>query len=132
MRLLPVPILVAPCLAHAAEAVGVATSAAQMALGLVVVIGLLFLTLWLLKRVAAPRGAAAGLKILGAAPVGPREKVVLVEVGKTVLVLGVAPGRVATLHQMEASDLPPSTPAADPASVGPFQAQLRQLLERRR
>ncbi|MBL8446180.1 MAG: flagellar biosynthetic protein FliO [Zoogloeaceae bacterium] len=103
-----------------------------MALGLAVVIALLLVTLWVLKRVAAPRGAAAGMKILGAAAVGPREKVVLVEIGETVLVLGVAPGQVTPLHSLATSDLPGPGPAPAAAPSAAFQAQLRQLLERRK
>ena len=108
-----------------------AASLGQMLLGLAVVVGLLLGTLWLLKRVAAPRGGASALKVLGAAPVGPRERVVLVEIAGKVLVLGVAPGRVSTLHTLESTELP-TMPASGAASSVPFQDQLRKLLEGRK
>ena len=38
------------------------------------------------------------VKILGGANLGPRERVVIVEIEQTRLVLGVAPGRVSVLH----------------------------------
>lgn len=122
-------LLVCPT-ARAAEGAEVAASLGQMLLGLAVVIGLLLGTLWLLKRVAAPRGGAGALKVLGAAPVGPRERVVLVEIAGKVLVLGVAPGRVNTLHALDATDLPATAPGSGPPG-GAFQAQLRKMLEGR-
>jgi hypothetical protein len=57
------------------------------------------------------------LKIRGAAAVGPRERVVLVEVADRILVLGVAPGRVNTLHTLDAADLP-----GIPMEAAPFPA----------
>ena len=69
----------------------------------------------------------------GATSVGPRERVVLVEVADKVLVLGVSPGRITALHTLDAIDLPTApgdTPS--PAAGGPdFQAWLKQTLERR-
>ena len=72
-------------------------SVLQMLFGLAVVIALLFACLWLIRRLSAPRGGGAAIKVLGAAAVGPRERVVLVELGEQVLVLGVAPGSVSPL-----------------------------------
>ena len=105
----------------------------QMAFGLAVVIALLFACLWAIKRLSAPRGSAAGaIKVLGAVAVGPRERVVLVELGDKVLVLGVAPGQVRTLHVMGAEELPTSASSAGPASgMKDFPAWLRQAMERR-
>ncbi|THF64448.1 flagellar biosynthetic protein FliO [Pseudothauera rhizosphaerae] len=101
-----------------------------MLFGLVVVIAILLATLWALKRLSGPRGAVGQLRVLGATSVGPRERVVLVELGKKVLVLGVGQGNVRTLHVMEADELP----AAPSASEGrpDFSAWLRQSVERRR
>ncbi|QDF99790.1 flagellar biosynthetic protein FliO [Azoarcus sp. DD4] len=106
-----------------------------MLFGLAVVIALLLGCLWLLKRLAAPRGAASALKVLGAAPVGPRERVVLVEVGSEVLVLGVAPGNVRTLHIIPAASLPADAAAGGAPSIlagKDFSAWLKHSLERRK
>lgn len=130
LLLIPLVLLASPE-ARAAESTDLAGSLGQMVLGLGVVLGLLLGTLWLLKRIAAPRGSASHLRILGATPVGPRERVVLVEVAGRVLVLGVAPGRINTLHTLESQDLPPAL-AGTPPAPGDFQARLRQLLERPR
>ncbi|MDW8467973.1 MAG: flagellar biosynthetic protein FliO [Burkholderiales bacterium] len=60
---------------------------------------------WLARRLqgmgAAARGAPLALR--GALAVGPRERVVLVEVEGVRLVLGVAPGRVSALATLPAS-----------------------------
>jgi flagellar protein FliO/FliZ len=46
-------------------------------------------------------GSTAGLVLLGQLPVGPRERAVLIRVGRQQLLLGVAPGQVRTLHVFE-------------------------------
>lgn len=101
-----------------------------MLVGLVVVVGLIFASLWLIKKLSAPRGAAAGvLRIVGGTAVGPRERVVLVELGDTWLVLGVAPGRVSMLHQLA------RLASAEPASTQPpekgFGTWLQEIVESR-
>lgn len=69
-------------------------------------LGAVLAALWglaqLLRRVGQPRGLpnGANLRVLGAASVGPRERVVLVELGSTWLVVGVAPGNVRALHTL--------------------------------
>lgn len=53
-------------------------------------------------------GVSGAIRVLAASSVGQRERVVLVQVGETQLLLGVAPGRVQTLHVLE-------EPLSDPA-----------------
>ncbi|MBT0959581.1 flagellar biosynthetic protein FliO [Denitromonas sp. IR12] len=103
-----------------------------MAFGLIVVVAVLLVCLWLLKRLGAPRGGARGLKVLGAAPVGPRERVVLVEVADTVLVLGVAPGRVSMLHSVDPDALALAAAPAEAANATGFAAKLKTLIEARK
>lgn len=101
----------------------------QVLLGLGVVIAALVGGLWLLKRVSAPHGAAAGaLRVIAGTSVGPRERVVLIEVEDTWLLVGVAPGQVNALHQMPKGRLA-AAPAAPPGKD--FGARLKQVLERR-
>jgi flagellar protein FliO/FliZ len=105
------------------------TSLLQVFLGLGVVIAALVGGLWLLKRVSAPHGAAAGtLRVIAGASVGPRERVVLLEVEDTWLVVGVAPGQVNALHQMPKGKLA-AAPAAPTGKE--FGAWLKQVMERR-
>lgn len=108
-------------------------SVLQMLLGLALIIGLLFVSLHVLKRLGAGNGKGANLlTIRGATAVGPRERVVLVEIADKVLVLGVAPGRVTNLLTLDAAELPlaPGTSSSQPGGKD-FQSWLKQTLERR-
>jgi len=73
---------------------------------------------WLARRLQglAPSSRAAPLALRGALAVGPRERVVLVEIEGTRLVLGVAPGRVSALCTLPRAAVP-QAPAAAPAAV---------------
>lgn len=103
----------------------------QLVLGLALVLALLLGSLWLLKRLVAPRGETAGLlRVVAGAAVGTRERVVIVEVGSTWLVLGVAPGQVAALAEVPRQSLPPQATAAS-STVGDFPDWLRKLLQKR-
>ena len=82
-------------------AAGPVLGVAQMVMGLAFVLGLIVLASWLLRRFGAGASAQGSIvRVVTAASVGPRERVVLVEIHDTWLVLGVAPGRVSTLHQL--------------------------------
>lgn len=110
-----------------------AGSLLQMLLGLGLTLALMVGGLYLLKRLQGTRkGPAGSLRILGATALGPREKVVLLNVGSQVLVLGVTPGSISTLHTLPASDLPEPAAAAPLPAAGEFAARLKQMLERRR
>lgn len=105
------------------------SSALQMVLGLIVVLALLLGALWLLKRLSQPRGAAAGLmRVVAGVAIGPRERVVILELGNSWLVLGVAPGQVTTLAEIPRQELPPS--ALVPVA-GELPAWLKHLVETR-
>lgn len=73
----------------------------QVLLGLGLVLGAIAGTAWLLRRFTPGQiGAGGAVKVVGGVAVGPKERVVLVEIGETWLVLGVAPGQVNTLHTL--------------------------------
>ncbi len=86
------------------ESLIVADSMAKMITGLLLVLGIIIVGTWMLKRFSIiPTISSSHLKIVAATGVGQRERVVIVEVGETWLVLGVAPGQVTRLHTMEKS-----------------------------
>jgi flagellar protein FliO/FliZ len=95
------------------------------------VVALLLGSLMLIKRLSSPRGAAAGLKVLGAASVGPRERVVLVELADQVLVLGVTPSSVNTLHTLPLDTFRACSPTLSQTPPD-FQGWLAKALERRK
>jgi len=67
------------------------------ALGLVV--AAIFAVAWLFRRMGGLAGVNSGsLRIVGGISLGGRERVVLVQVGDEQILLGVAPGRVQSLH----------------------------------
>jgi flagellar protein FliO/FliZ len=84
-------------------------------LGLAVVLALIFVVGWVMRRVAPARAGGQGpLRIVGSQALGARERVVLVEVGEQWLVVGVAPGSVRGLATLPRGELPvvPASPAA--------------------
>ncbi|MDD5298567.1 MAG: flagellar biosynthetic protein FliO [Rhodocyclaceae bacterium] len=132
-RLSPFPLL-ASLPVHAAELPPALPDAGaglgQVVLGLIVVIALLWASLYLLKRLQSPRGGvASGLKVVAATAVGPRERVVVVEVGETWLVVGVAPGQVSALSTLPRQELPEGIPAPQPGRE--FAAWLKNALEKK-
>ncbi|MFW6342047.1 MAG: flagellar biosynthetic protein FliO [Halothiobacillaceae bacterium] len=82
---------------------------------LLLVIGVMFVVVWLLKRSGGfdrSRGAYP-MQVLSSVSVGPRERVVLVRVGEHQALLGVAPGRVNNLGWLEPQVKPVQTDQAD-------------------
>ena len=74
----------------------------QMLGALILVLALIGGITWLLKRFSLiPAGSAGTVKVVAATAVGQRERVVVVEIANTWLVLGVAPGRINTLHTLD-------------------------------
>ena len=100
-------------------------------MGLAVVLAVIAAVAWLAKRVAPRNYSQAGvLRVIAGTAVGQRERVVVVEVGATWLVLGVTAGSVNALHQLprlESAD--PGVPAA--GEPRQFAAWFKQMLEKR-
>ena len=79
---------------------------AQIIFSLLLVLAAIVLVAWLLKRMnVAQHGTGKLLKVLGAVPIGQRERIVLVEVNDTCLVIGVGPGQIRTLHTFQKNEL---------------------------
>ncbi|MGH8685166.1 MAG: flagellar biosynthetic protein FliO [Nitrosospira sp.] len=126
--------------AHAASAAPAANSPVsdgsmfQVMLGLGLVLAVIAGSAWLLRRFGGvTRGPASAIKVIGGSAVGQRERVVLVEVADTWLVIGVAPGHVTALHSMpkgeSASAIADET--TDRAGEARFSAWFRQVMEKR-
>lgn len=87
----------------------------KTALALAAVIAVILLCSALLKRVGPGRtGHGRHLKLVASTAVGQRERVVIVDVEGTWLVLGVGGGQVTPLHQMPA----PAAEARPQAAAG--------------
>lgn len=77
-----------------------ASGVAGMVFSLLLILGLFVLAAWLAKRYLPQAGQSGPVKIVSTTMVGAREKVVVVEVEDTWLVLGVGAGQVRTLHTL--------------------------------
>jgi flagellar protein FliO/FliZ len=101
---------------------------AMLALGLIV--SLLVGTAWLARKVSGGKGfGQAGMRVVGGVALGPRERIVLVEVGDTWLVVGIVPGQIRTLHTLPKGDTLPD--GFSLANDKPFAQWLKQIVERR-
>lgn len=129
LRLPPLlALLVAPSL-WAADAVAPVVSGVRpwnMVLGLLFLLIIVAGGWWLTRRMAGVQfsGGNRSLRVIATTMVGPRERVVLLEVGGgEQLLLGVAPGQVTLLKQLD-QPLP-----SDPRGGDDFAARLRHLLQ---
>lgn len=112
-----------PSVGHALEKTGTsatvpaasgvsAGSLLQVTLGLALVLLIIGGMAWMLRRYGKLQSSTDGsLKVLSGLSVGPRERVILMQVGEEQVLIGVAPGRVQTLHVLE-MPLPLSSPAS--------------------
>jgi flagellar protein FliO/FliZ len=109
----------------------------QVMLGLGLVLAVMAACAWLLRRFGGlQRGGGGAIKIIGGSAVGQRERVVLVEVADTWLVIGVAPGHVTALHSMPKGEIDIGTASTPPAIGGTgtdtrFSAWFRQVMAKR-
>ena len=80
---------------------GIGAQLAQLVLGLLLVVGLIFVLAWLMRRVqrAGPGGNQV-IELVGSRALGPRDRLVLVQVGNEQVLLGVSPGSITALHVM--------------------------------
>ena len=125
---LPVSALAAEPVAQvaAAPAVGsVGGQLTQLVLGLLLVIGLIFLLAWLMRRVQRiGPGNGQVIELVGSRALGPRDRLVLVQVGEEQILLGITPGRITPLHVLKTPVDAVKTEAATPE----FAQRLMELL----
>jgi flagellar protein FliO/FliZ len=108
-----------------------ATGLLQVLLALGVVLAAIAAFAWFLRRLTPGAiGSRGWLRIVGGAMVGPKERVVLVEIGETWLLLGVAASNVSLLYTLPK---PPQSAAHEGETAAPgFSGALLQALASRR
>ena len=137
---LTLALMLAAPLALAAETVATATTAAapavssgvagqltQLVFGLLLVLGLIFFLAWLLRRVqqAGPAGKGQVIELIGSRALGPRDRLMLVQVGNEQILLGLSPGTITALHVLkEPVQVPSGTEKATPE----FAQRLLEML----
>ncbi|QXI44810.1 flagellar biosynthetic protein FliO [Pseudomonas wayambapalatensis] len=116
----------APVPASTATPAGMGGQLAQMVFGLLVVVGAIFLLAWLLRRlqVAQPRGGQV-IEIVGSRALGPRDRLLLVQVGKEQILIGHSPGSIEALHVMAE---PVEVPAGARQAAPEFAQRLLELM----
>jgi flagellar protein FliO/FliZ len=121
-------VFAAPGAVSAGPATGVA-GLGQVTLALCIVLGAIFVCAWFARRMRNISGGRAGaLSVVAELRLGPKERAVLLQVGATQLLLGVAPGQISALHVL-AEPLAPQAGAAPTALDGvSFKALLRRSL----
>ncbi|RMQ44936.1 Flagellar protein FliO [Pseudomonas cichorii] len=141
MRRLLSVLLTLPSLALASEPVAQAVAAApqagnavssgmggqvlQLLLGLLLVVGLIFVLAWVMRRVqtVGPNSNQV-IELLGSRALGARDRLVLVQVGNEQILLGVTPGRITPLHVLKEPVQMPVRESATPE----FAQRLLELM----
>lgn len=93
--------------AETAQAGVPGSSYLQAGLALALIVGLLVGTAWLARKLSGGKGfGQGGMKVIGGVALGPRERIVLIEVGSEWLVIGIVPGQIRTLHKLPKGTAP--------------------------
>jgi len=100
--------------------------------GLLIVLGIFFLCVWGMRKLGGITVNGAGkMRVVGGLSLGMREKVILVQVGKKQLILGVTPGRIDTLHVLEGDDCLNSSESESSGKDSGFSAIVAQVMKGR-
>ena len=76
----------------------------QLAVGLLLVIGLIFLLAWVVRRIQhnlPVKGSQQIISLLATQSLGPRDRLLLVQVGTEQILLGLTPGTIVPLHVLQ-------------------------------
>jgi flagellar protein FliO/FliZ len=95
--------------------------------GLLVVLGIFLLCAWGMRKLSGISvSGAEKMRVVGGLSLGMREKVILLQVGKKQLILGVTPGRIDALHVLEGDDCLSSSepPIVKDSGFGAIVAQV--------
>ena len=103
---------------------------AMWGIGLLIVLSVFFLCVWGVRKLnGLTVSGAEKMRVVGGLSLGLREKVILLQVGKKQLILGVTPGRIETLHVLEGDDcLIKEEPMSTAAETG-FAQKLLQAIK---
>ena len=113
-----------------------AGSLLQTIFALCVVLGLLALLAWAMKRWGPKAaGGSAHVRMVGGLNLGGRERIIVVEVGEQWIVVGASPGRVnalATMPRQTAGAVDPAALALHQAPANNFADWLKQTIAQRK
>jgi flagellar protein FliO/FliZ len=104
---------------------------AAWGIGLLAVLSLFLLCIWGVSRLNGLTVRAGKMRVVGGLSLGMREKVMLLQVGKKQLILGVTPGRIETLLVLEGDDCLLREDAGPAANGSGFAQKLMQAMKTR-
>ena len=121
------PVATAASAAAPAVSSGVAGQLTQLVFGLLLVLGLIFFLAWLLRRVqqAGPAGKGQVIELIGSRALGPRDRLMLVQVGNEQILLGLSPGTITALHVLKE---PVQVPSSSEKATPEFAQHLLKIL----
>ena len=127
---LPLGAMAAEPIAQAATAApvgsGLGGQLTQLVLGLLLVVGLIFVLAWLMRRVQnVGPGNGQVIELIGSRALGPRDRLVLVQVGNEQILLGLTPGRITPLHVLKE---PVQVPGTAQSATPEFAKRLMEIL----
>lgn len=110
------------------DSLGFSTNLIGVTLNLFLVLAAIVILAWVFKRAQGLGQPAAGsMRVTATLPLGPRERILLIEVGEEQIVVGASSGGLRTLHVLE-HPLPLAPPTADDDSS--FRDKLMKSLGR--
>lgn len=96
-----------------------------LGLGLIAVIAIIFVCAWLVKRMNGLSGMNnKAMRIVSVMSVGARERIALIEVGGTQMVVGITPSAIRTLHVFDEPVVQDGQPGADSDFAKRLQAMI--------
>lgn len=123
LALLPLPVMAA----DGAPGISAGTYI-QATLALLLIVGLLLGATWAARKVSGGRIFGQGnLRVISGVALGPKERIVLVEVADSWLVVGIVPGQIRTLHTLPKGESAPTLESTTPA----FGEWLKAIRERK-
>ena len=94
--------------------------------GLVLIVAVIFVLAWLVKRFNLNQQAGSGLiRVIAGLSIGTRDRIVLLQVGEEQILLGLTPGRIEKLRTL-AEPLKPAGEA--PAASTSFAEKINRLM----
>jgi flagellar protein FliO/FliZ len=134
----PAAAIPAPVPSSAVQPIGAGPAAGsllQTIFALCLVLGLLALLAWFMKRYGPKAQAgSANVKLVGALNLGGRERIMVVEVGEQWIVVGASPGRVnalATMARQPGAEAGPAALHPHQPSASSFAEWLKQTIDKR-
>ncbi|MGZ4968445.1 MAG: flagellar biosynthetic protein FliO [Methylobacter sp.] len=99
--------------------------------GLLIVLAIFFFCVWGMRKLSGTSvSGAEKMRVVDGLSLGMREKIILIQVGKKQLILGVTPGRIDALHVLEGDDCLNNEPLSSAKDSG-FGAIVKQAMKGR-